>query len=297
MDMTGSWNLDEWLPRAAGTPVIVGERTSTVGSGTFRSLIAAGDLAGAAAVGEAQVAAGARLLDVCLVDPGRDERADLIAFLDVLLTRTDVPLMIDSSDAGVLETAFERCEGRCIVNSVNLRSGEEHLGRVAALLHTCGGAVVVGCIDEEGMAFEAGHKLAVARRSAACLTDRLGIPGSALIFDPLVFPIGAGPPQTGAAARQTLEGVDRIRRDLPEAHTILGISNVSWGLPPTTRNLLDSVFLDLARERGLTLAIIDPERIMAGDTIGAGERQLAEEILFETHPGALRELLEQTGGR
>jgi 5-methyltetrahydrofolate--homocysteine methyltransferase len=296
-DMSPHRNTDAWLPRTAAGPVIVGERTSTLGSSVFHALIEVGDLAGAAAVGLAQVAAGARLLDVCLVDPDRDERADMIAFLDVLRTRIEVPLLIDSSDADVLEAAFSRWAGRCVVNSVNLRSGEEHLGRVAALLREYGGAVVVGCLDEEGMAFEAGRKLEVARRSAALLTGSLGIPGEVLIFDPLVFPIGAGPPQSGAAARQTLEGVGRIRQDLPEARTILGVSNVSWGLPPAVRNIIDTVFLDLARGYGLTLAITDPERVTAGDGIGSEERQLAEEALFETRPGALRDLLERTGGR
>ncbi|HEV8714619.1 MAG TPA: homocysteine S-methyltransferase family protein, partial [Candidatus Binatia bacterium] len=174
-------------------PVLVGERTNVIGSRKFKELIIAGAFEEGAEIGRRQVRGGAQVVDVCLADPDRDELADVTRFLEILVRKIKVPLMIDSTDARVIDEALKRSQGKAIINSINLEDGEERFEKVVPLLKRYGAAVVVGCIDEDpvqGMAVTHKRKLEVARRSYELLTQKYAVPAEDLIFDPLVFPLG-----------------------------------------------------------------------------------------------------------
>jgi len=260
-------------------PLLVGERTNVLGSKRFRELIAASDYEGATEVGRAQVRAGAQVLDICLQDPDRDERADVEAFLAKLVRAVRVPLMIDSTDPEVMARALTWCQGKAVLNSVNLEDGPERVARVAALARSHGAALVVGLIDERGMAVDLERKLAVARRSYELLTGELGIPPEDLWFDPLVFPCGTGDETYLGAAAATIAAVRRLGEELPYARTVLGISNVSFGLPAAGREVLNSVFLYRCTLAGLDAAIVNTERLARYAEIPPEERALAEALL------------------
>jgi 5-methyltetrahydrofolate--homocysteine methyltransferase len=194
-------------------PVIVGERTNVIGSRRFKELIVEEKFEEASEIGRAQVKGGAQVLDICLANPDRDEAADMDRFMDFVTRKVKAPLMIDSTDARVLELALRTCQGKALVNSINLEDGEERFERVVPLLRTYGGAVVVGCIDEDkqqGMAVTRQRKLAIAERSHALLTGKYGLPERDLIFDPLVFPVGTGDANYVGSAVETIEGVRAI---------------------------------------------------------------------------------------
>jgi len=264
-------------------PVVVGERTNVIGSRKFKELIVAGDLDQAAEVGRRQVRGGAQVLDVCLANPDRDELTDMVAFLEVLTRKVKVPLMLDSTDAHVLEEALKRCQGKAIVNSINLEDGEERFAKVVPLIRRYGAAVVVGCIDEDkqrGMAVTRQRKLEVAERSHRLLTEKYGLPEEDIIFDPLVFPVGTGDQNYVGAGAETVEGVRLIKEALPRTKTILGVSNVSFGLPAAGREVLNSVFLHHCVHAGLDLAIVNAEKLERYPSIPEEERGLAEDLIF-----------------
>jgi 5-methyltetrahydrofolate--homocysteine methyltransferase len=275
--------IEVLYPTEDNRPIFVGERTNVIGSRRFKNLIVAGQIEDAAEIGRAQVRGGAQVLDVCLANPDRDEAADMDRFMATLTRMVKVPLMIDSTDAAVLELALKHCQGKAIVNSINLEDGEERFARVAPLLRRYGAAVVVGCIDEDkqhGMAVTAARKLAIAERSHTLLCRTYGLPARDLIFDPLVFPVGTGDRTYVGSAQETIEGVRRIRARFPEGATILGISNVSFGLPPAGREVLNAVFLYHCTKAGLDYAIVNTERLERYPSIPEEERRLAEDLLF-----------------
>ena len=274
--------VESLAPTDDNRPLFVGERTNVIGSRKFKDLVVAERFDDAAEVGRAQVKAGAQVLDVCLANPDRDESIDMDRFMGELTRRVKVPLMIDSTDAAVLELALRHCQGKAIVNSINLEDGEERFEKVCPLLRRYGGAVVVGCIDEnkqQGMAVTRERKLAVAERSYRLLTEKYGIPARDLIFDPLVFPVGTGDANYIGSAMETIEGVRAIKARFPECRTILGISNVSFGLPPAGREVLNGVFLYHCVKAGLDYAIINTERLERYPSIPEEERRLAEDLI------------------
>ncbi|HKW91160.1 MAG TPA: methionine synthase [Methylomirabilota bacterium] len=264
-------------------PVIVGERTNVIGSRRFKELIVEEKFEEASEIGRAQVKGGAQVLDVCLANPDRDESADIDRFMEFVTRKVKVPLMIDSTDARVLELALRKCQGKALVNSVNLEDGEERFERVVPLLRTYGGAVVVGCIDEDkqqGMAVTRQRKLAIAERSHALLTGKYGLAERDLIFDPLVFPVGTGDANYVGSAVETIEGVQAIKARFPHCKTILGISNVSFGLPTAGREVLNAVFLYECTKAGLDYAIVNSERLERYASIPEEERRLAEDLIY-----------------
>ena len=264
-------------------PLIVGERTNVIGSRRFKELIVEEKFEEASEIGRAQVRGGAQVLDVCLANPDRDEAADMDRFLDFVTRKVKAPLMIDSTDARVIELALRKCQGKALVNSINLEDGEERFERVVPLLRTYGGAVVVGCIDEDkqqGMAVTRQRKLAIAERSHALLTGRYGLPERDLIFDPLVFPVGTGDANYVGSAVETIEGVRAIKARFPACKTILGISNVSFGLPTAGREVLNAVFLYECTKAGLDYAIVNSERLERYASIPEEERRLAEDLIY-----------------
>ena len=264
-------------------PTIVGERTNVLGSRRFKRLISGGRFEEAAEIGRRQVRNGAHVLDVCLQDPDRDETADVIEFLDQLNRRVKAPIMIDSTDAAVIEESLKRLQGKSIINSINLEDGEERFQRVVPLARRYGAALVVGCIDDDpdqAQAITRERKLEIARRSHQLLTEKYGVVEEDIIFDPLVFPAGTGDANYIGSAAETIEGVRAIKEALPNTKTVLGISNVSFGLPAAGREVFNSVFLYHCTQAGLDMAIVNSEMMQRYATIPEVERQLSEDLIW-----------------
>jgi 5-methyltetrahydrofolate--homocysteine methyltransferase len=264
-------------------PVIVGERTNVLGSRKFKRLIASGKIEEAAEIGRLQVRRGAHVLDVCLQDPDRDENADMRTFLEALVKKIKVPLMIDSTDARVIEEALKRAPGKSLINSINLEDGEERFQRVIPLARRYGAALVVGCIDEDkqqAQAITRERKLAIAKRSYQLLTEKYGVAPEDIIFDLLVFPIGTGDRNYVGSAVETIEGIRAVKAALPRCKTVLGISNVSFGLPEAGREVLNSVMLYHCVQAGLDLAIVNAEKLERYPMIPEAERRLAEDLIW-----------------
>ena len=264
-------------------PAIVGERTNVLGSRRFRRLIKEGSFEEAAEIGRRQVRNGAHILDICLQDPDRDELADVAKFLDLVTKKVKAPIMIDSTDVEVIELALTMLQGKSIINSINLEDGEERFQSVVPLARRFGAALVVGCIDddkEQAQAITKERKLEVALRSAKLLTEKYGIPIEDIIFDPLVFPVGTGDQNYIGSGAETIEGVRLIKEALPGAKTVLGISNVSFGLPAAGREVLNSVFLYHCVQAGLDMAIVNSEGMERYASISEEERKLAEDLIW-----------------
>ncbi|MDP2360912.1 MAG: methionine synthase [bacterium] len=278
-------------------PLLIGERTNANGSRQFRRLLEAGDWEGMVAMAQEQAAEGAHLLDVCVACVGRDERADMDEYCRRLATAATLPLMIDSTEAPVIAAALERLGGRAVVNSINLEDGE---GRARAVLELCRihGAAVVGlCIDEEGMARAPEHKLQVARRLLHLAGEHGLAPGD-LLLDPLTFTLATGDPDDRHSALATLEGLRLIKRELPGVRTSLGVSNISFGLKPALRQILNSVFLQRALDAGLDAAILHAGRLLPLHQIAAPLQDMCHRLIDGDHRRGdpLAELLAAGGG-
>jgi 5-methyltetrahydrofolate--homocysteine methyltransferase len=268
-------------------PIMVGERTNVIGSRKFKRLITEGKFEEAAEIARAQVKGGAHVIDICLADPDRDELADMENFIMEAVKKIKVPLVIDSTDKKVIEKALQFSQGKAIINSMNLEDGEERFRDIVPLIHRYGAAVVVGTIDEAGMGITAERKLEIASRSYELLTNKYGVKPQDLIFDPLVFPVGTGDEQYIGSAKATVEGIRLIKEHFPKSQTILGISNVSFGLPPVGREILNSVFLYHCTRAGLDYAIVNTEKMERFASISKEEIDLAENLLFHTSEQAL----------
>jgi len=264
----------------AQRPMLVGERTNVLGSRKFKQLIQAGAYEAAAEVGRAQVKAGAQIVDVCLQDPDRDEISDMEGFLDRLIRLVKAPLMIDSTDAAVMETSLTYCQGKAVLNSINLEDGRSRFEKVVPLAKRYGAALVVGLIDEKGMAVTVERKVEVARRSYHILVEEFGVAPEDIWWDALVFPCGTGDATYLGSAAQTVEGVRAVKELFPDTKTILGVSNVSFGLPGAGREVLNSVFLYHCTKAGLDAAIVNTEKLARYADIPAEERDLAEALIF-----------------
>ena len=264
-------------------PVLVGERTNVIGSRKFKNLIIAEKFEEGSEIARDQVKGGAQVIDVCVANPDRDEADDMKQLMEFLPRKVRAPIMIDSTDAAVTELAFQRLQGKSVLNSINLEDGEERFAQAADLLRRYGGAVVVGCIDEDpqhGMAVTRDRKLAVARRSYDLLVNKYGLRPEDLIFDPLVFPVGSGDENYIGSAVETIEGVRLITEAFPRCSTILGISNVSFGLPQAGREVLNSIFLHHCVKAGLTYAIVNTEKLERYAGIPEEELRLAEDLIY-----------------
>ena len=264
-------------------PVVVGERTNVLGSRQFRRLIGRGGFEEASEVGRRQVRNGAHVLDVCLQDPDRDELSDVIQFLDFVTKKVKAPIMIDSTDAMVIEESLKRLQGKSIINSINLEDGETRFQAVVPLAQRYGAALVVGCIDddkEQAQAVTKERKLEVALRSHKLLTEKYGVPEQDIIFDPLVFPAGTGDENYVGSAAETIDGVRLIKEALPNTKTVLGISNVSFGLPPAGREVFNSVFLYHCVQAGLDMAIVNSELMQRYASIPDEEKKLSEDLIW-----------------
>jgi 5-methyltetrahydrofolate--homocysteine methyltransferase len=267
----------------ASRPLIVGERTNVIGSRAFKNLVNEEHWEEATDIARRQVRNGAQVIDVCLQQSERDELADVPAFYELLISKVKAPIMIDTTDAKAIEAALTYCQGKSVINSINLEDGEEKFERVAPLARSYGAALVVGCIDEDpqqAQAFTRERKLAIAVRSFQLLTGKYGMAAEDVLFDALVFPCATGDENYIGGAVETIEGVRLIKQELPRAKTVLGISNISFGLPPAAREVVNSVFLYHCTKAGLDLAIVNAEKLERFASLDPQGRHLAENLLF-----------------
>lgn len=270
-------------------PLLIGERTNVIGSRKFKRLIVEEKYEEAAEIARAQVKGGAHVIDICLANPDRDELADMKAFMQEVVKKVKVPLVIDSTDENVIEEALKHTQGKAIINSINLEDGEERFDAVMPLVKKYGAAVVVGTIDETGMALTRERKLEVAKRSYDLLTIKWGLAPEDIIFDPLVFPVGTGDAQYIGSATETVEGIRLIKQEMPRTLTTLGVSNVSFGLPPVGREVLNAVYLYHCTQAGLDYAIVNTEKLERFASISREEITMAEDLLFRTTDETLAE--------
>jgi 5-methyltetrahydrofolate--homocysteine methyltransferase len=267
-------------------PLLVGERTNVIGSRLFKNLVAEEKWEESSEIARRQVKGGAHIVDVCLQSTERDEKKDIPPFYEKLIRKIKTPIMIDTTDPVAVRLALTYCQGKAIINSINLEDGEEKFEKVVPIAHDFGAAIVVGCIDEDpvqAQAFTRERKLDIARRSYELLTRKYAMPAEDIIFDPLVFPCATGDENYIGGAVETMEGIRLIKQALPDTRTILGISNVSFGLPSGAREVVNSVFLYYCTKAGLDLAIVNTEKLDRFASIPEHERRLAENLLFQ-HP-------------
>jgi 5-methyltetrahydrofolate--homocysteine methyltransferase len=278
-------------------PLVVGERLNAQGSKKVKELLLADDYAGLLQIARGQVEAGAHVLDVCVALNERDdEGAQMRALVKLLAQSVDAPLMIDSTEADVVESALKVYPGRCIVNSVNLEKSGERVKRILPLVRRYGAAVVAMTIDEKGMAQTAARKAEIARRLVAVARE-YGIPSDSLVFDALTFTLATGGEEYRRSALETIDGIRRIKAENPGVLTVLGVSNVSFGLARSAREVVNSVFLYHAVQAGLDLAIVNPKDIRPYPAIPEEERLLAEDLVFDRRPDALPRLIEHFGAK
>lgn len=263
-------------------PLFIGERTNVIGSRKFKRLIVDGKFEEASEIARAQVKGGAHVIDICLANPDRDELEDMTHFMKEVVKKVKVPLVIDSTDENVIEEALKYSQGKTIINSINLEDGEERFDAVMPLVKKYGAAVVVGTIDEVGMAVTRERKLEIAERSYDLLVNKWGLAPEDIIFDPLVFPVGTGDQQYIGSAVETIEGIRLIKEKMPRTLTILGVSNVSFGLPPVGREVLNAVYLYHCTQAGLDYAIVNTEKLERFASIPQQEVEMANELLFTT---------------
>ncbi len=259
----------------------IGERCNANGSKKFRQFQEQGDWDGCIAMGVEQVKEGSHGIDVCTAFVGRDETAEMTEVLTRMRGSVNAPLVIDSTELNVLEAAMKLYGGKPILNSINFEDGEEPAAKRLELARKYGSAVIALTIDESGMAKEADHKIDVARRLYDVACNKHGLPPQDLIFDPLTFTICTGNEDDRKLGLWTLDAIGRIAEELPECQILLGLSNISFGLNPAARHVLNSVFLDHAIKRGLTGAILHMSKIMPLHKIPEEEAKAAEDLIFD----------------
>src|SRR4051794_25253124 len=273
-------------------PTLVGERVNSQGSRKAKELLLADDYDGLVQVAEDQVEGGAHVLDVCVALTERQDEADQMRQVvkRIALTQPS-PIQVDSTEPEVIEAALEQIPGRAIVNSVNLEAGRDKLDRVAPLALAHGAALIALTIDEVGMAKTADRKVEIARRIKEMACDQHGLDPDALIFDCLTFTLTTGDEEWRPSALETIAGIRAIKEQIPQVKTSLGVSNVSFGVSPGARAVLNSVFLHHAVEAGLDLAMVNPNHITPYGEIGELERALADDLVFNRREDALERFI------
>jgi 5-methyltetrahydrofolate--homocysteine methyltransferase len=261
--------------------LIVGERVNASGSKKMRDLLNAEDWDGLVSLAREQEREGAHILDVNVDFVGRDGVRDMHELASRLVTSVKIPLMLDSTEWQKMEAGLEHAGGKCILNSTNYEDGEPRFAQVLELAKRYGASVVIGTIDEQGMARTAEGKLQIARRAYEQATGKYGFLAQDIFFDPLALPISTGIEEDRRNALETIEGIRRIKSELPGCFTILGVSNVSFGLNPASRVVLNSVFLHDAVEAGLDAAIVNASKIVPLNRIGERERDVARELIYD----------------
>jgi len=276
---------------------MVGERVNSQGSRKAKELLLADDYDGIVQVAEDQVEGGAHVLDVCVALTERTDEAEQMREVVKRISLTQpAPIQIDSTEPEVIRTALEQIPGRAIINSINLEAGEEKANTVVPLAVEHGAALIALTIDEEGMAKTADRKVEIAKRITA-LCERHGLPREALIFDLLTFTLTTGDEEWKGSAIETIEGIRRVKAEIPGVKTSLGVSNVSFGVSPRARAVLNSVFLHHCVEAGLDLAMVNPNHITPYGEIGETERKLADDLVFNRSDDALAKFIAHFEGQ
>lgn len=283
--LTGSHlsNLEN-IEIAVDRPYMVGERTNIIGSKKFRDLIASNKFDEAAEIAKEQVFKGASIIDICLSNPERNELDDVKNFYPYLCKKIKVPIMIDSTNPIVVEESLKYSQGKAIINSINLEEGISKFKKIIPLAKLYGASIVVGTIDEDpenGMATTRERKLEIAIRSHKILTEEFHYPEEDIYFDPLVFPAGTNDPKYMGAGYETICALKLIKEKFPKCKSVLGISNVSFGLPEIGREILNSVFLYDCVKNGLDLAIVNTQKLKRYSSLNAEEILLCETLLKE----------------
>ena len=264
--------------------LIIGERTNTNGSRKFKDCLLAQDWDTLVSMGREAVKEGSHVVDVCVDYVGRQGVPDMTEVIRRFAKEVTAPLMIDSTQLDVVEAGLQAAPGKCIVNSINLEDGEEKLANMCRLLRRYGAAVVAGTIDEdkiEAMGKTADRKLAIARRLHDLLVYKYGIPATDIYFDPLIFPIVTGQEEVRRLALETIEGIRRISAEFPDCHTTLGLSNVSFGLKPYARLVINSAFFNECVQAGLTSAIVHSSKILPQNKIEPEHYQWALDLIYD----------------
>ena len=262
-------------------PLIIGERTNANGSKRFRDHLLSDDYQACLAIGKEQEAAGAHVIDLCVAYAGRDERTDMVELVRLFAETIRTPLMIDSTTPECIEAALKLYPGRAIVNSINLEDGGVNIRKICPMLRKYGAAVVALTISEKGMAMTTDDKVATARDIYDIAVGEYGLRPQDILFDTLTFTVGAGDENLRDAAVQTLDAIRRIKSELPGVLTVLGVSNISFGLSPFSRKLLNSVFLHEAVEAGLDAAIIDAGKILPLARMSEEDRDVCLDLLYD----------------
>jgi 5-methyltetrahydrofolate--homocysteine methyltransferase len=278
----------------------IGERCNANGSKKWRELQETQDWDGCVAMGREQIGEGSHALDICTAFVGRDEKAEMTEVVRRFTASVNSPLVIDSTETPVIEAALKLHGGKPIINSINFEDGEHNATERLQLAKRFGAAVIALTIDEVGMAKTPEDKLRIARRLVDFACNKHGLPQSDLLIDPLTFTIATGNEDDRKLAQWTLEGIAAIRAEFPDIQIILGLSNVSFGLNPAARAVLNSVFLEHARNAGMSGAIIHVSKIRPMHLIPEEERQVAEDLIFDRRREGydpLQRLLELFAGR
>ncbi|MFM7313374.1 MAG: methionine synthase, partial [Cyanobium sp.] len=260
--------------------LIIGERLNASGSRKVRELLAAEDWDGLVAVARGQVKENAHVLDVNVDYVGRDGERDMGELVSRLVTNVNLPLMLDSTEWQKMEAGLKKAGGKCILNSTNYEDGDERFFKVLELAKAYGAGVVVGTIDEEGMARTAERKFAIAQRAYRDALE-YGIPAHELFYDPLALPISTGIEEDRENGLATVEAIRLIRERLPGVHVVLGVSNVSFGLSAAARIVLNSVFLHDCCEAGMDAAIVSPAKILPLARISQEHQQICRDLIFD----------------
>ncbi len=268
-------------------PIMVGERTNISGSRKFKRLIKEGKFEEGSEIARNQVKNGAHVVDINLQDTEIDEAYAMENFLQQVVKKVKAPLMIDSTYDHIIELGLKYSQGKAIINSINLEDGESKFQSIVPLIHRYGAAVVCILIDERGQAVSRDAKIEVATRAYELLTGKYGLKPEDIIFDPNMFPIGSGDPQYIGSAVETIEGIKLIKAKYPACKTILGLSNISFGLPPAGREVLNSVYLYHCTKAGLDYAIVNTETLQRYASIPETEKKLAEDLIFDTNDDTL----------
>jgi 5-methyltetrahydrofolate--homocysteine methyltransferase len=273
-------------------PTLVGERVNSQGSRKAKELLLADDYDGLVQVAEDQVEGGAHVLDICVALTERaDEDEQMVAVVERVSLTQPAPIQVDSTEPNVIEAALEKIPGRAIVNSINLEAGEDKANVVAPLAKAHGAALIALTIDEVGMAKTAERKVEIAKRIRDLVCEKHGLDPEALIFDALTFTLTTGDDEWKPSAVETIEGIRRIKAEIPGVKTSLGVSNVSFGVGQPARAVLNSVFLHHCVEAGLDLAMVNPNHITPYSEISDEERELTDDLVFNRREDALERFI------
>src|SRR5437660_748352 len=260
--------------------VVAEEMNTTTRVEHFRNLVRGKKYDDILTLAKRLVNDGSHMLDLCCAIVGEDEKGYITSILEKIATRVPAPILVDSTEADVVEEALKRIPGRAIINSINLEDGEKRTSKVLPMAKRYGAAVIALTIDEDGMALTAERKTAIAHRIFDLATKKYGLDGTDLIFDALTLPISTGQEEYRTAGIETLKAVERIKKELPDVKTILGVSNISFGLDAYPRRVLNSVFMHEAVDHGLDLAIVNYTKIYPLYKIPQEEVDLARKLIF-----------------